>query len=63
MYTSESKESIKVLDNFIQKEKCLELNQDLKTNLIENLSQSDFCKEVRNQLISKKHFLMKLKME
>jgi hypothetical protein len=42
MNTFESKESIKVLEHFIQKEKSLELNQELKTNLIENLSQNDF---------------------
>lgn len=37
MYTKESKESIKILEHFIEKEESLELNQDLKTNLIINI--------------------------
>ena len=54
MNTSESKESIKVLDHFIQKEESLELNQELKTNLIENLSQNDFCKENTEESLTEK---------
>ena len=65
MNTFESKESTKVLDHFIQKEKSLELNQELKTNLIENLSQNDFCKENTEESLTEKKslFSMKLKKE
>ena len=47
MNMSETKESIKVLDQ------NLNLNQDLKTNLIENLSQNDFGKEITEESIKK----------
>ena len=60
--TSETKESIKVLDHFIQKENSLNLNQDLKTNLIENLSQNDFGKEVAEESTDKpKTFINEIK--
>ena len=49
MNTKESKESIKVFDHFINKEKSLELNQELKTNIIENLSENDFGKEIKEE--------------
>jgi hypothetical protein len=53
------------LDHFIKKEKSLELNQELKTNLIENLSQNDFCKENTEESLTEKKslFSMKLKKE
>ena len=62
--TSETKESIKVLDHFIQKENSLNLNQDLKPILLKIYRKMILVKKsLRNRLISQKHLSMKLKME
>ena len=50
--SKDTKESIKVLEHFVKQEKNLNLNQELKTNLIQNLCENDFTKENNEELES-----------